>query len=654
MIKKILIANRGEIALRIIKTCKKLNIQTVALASKAEQNHPHIRYADFHEIINKESPAEVYLDQKLIIKTAKKHKVDAIHPGYGFLAENSEFSRAVQEAGLIFIGPKPETLHTLGDKAQTRQLALELKVPVVPGYNGEKQDQESLLEQAKKIGFPIMLKAVMGGGGRGMRKVDQASSFITELESAKKEAERLYANADMCIEKFVEQPRHIEIQVAGDNHENYIHLFERDCSIQRRFQKVVEFTPANIEAKLLDQLYSHALEIAKGSKLSGLATMEFLVSSKSQDLYFLEANPRIQVEHPVTEIACNLDLVELQFIIANDQVIKNIKPTKNAFALQARIYAEAPEKNFIASSGYLRDLNLPNFEDSFSLNQNCRCDHALFKGFELNQDFDPMLSKILVSANSYEQLKENGLNILRSTFISGIDTNLPLLISLFESDQLYKLNIQDLESFKANYQTKDAAAVAAHLINNAIKSNSPFDDNWRKTKTETTFNYYVKIPLIDKEQTEIALTKTVKNELFINQKKINAELTLLKQSRFILYYLLNIDAVNYAVITANPDSNLFFINGRLHIIEKSKEKNKKAEEQKGILLSPLPGKITKIHIKAGQKVNKGESLISIESMKIEHNIRSSSDENEIESILVEEGMNVNFEQELLKFKQSKL
>lgn len=663
MIKKILIANRGEIALRIIKTCRKLDIETIAIASKSELGHPHLKFADFIEVADKELPAEVYLDPNLIIATAKKFGADAIHPGYGFLAENSAFSQAVQNAGLIFIGPNPDTLITLGDKAQTRALAIELNVPVVPGYNGTQQEEKALLKQAIKIGFPLMLKAVMGGGGRGMRKVLDQSHFASELESAKKEAQRLYSNTDICIEKFVQEPRHIEIQVAGDSYGNFIHLFERDCSIQRRFQKVVEFSPANIEQEILNKLYKHAISVAKGSKLCGLATMEFLVSSKNNDIFFLEANPRIQVEHPVTEIICDQDLVELQIRIANGESIKLIKHEKKFFALQARIYAEAPEKNFIATSGKIRGLNFPNFENSFSLRQSslnnlsqdndCRLDHALYHGFELTQHFDPMLGKILVRANSYLELQQKALSVLNSIYILGIETNLPLLIALFKSELLYKLNIQDLENFKVDYKTKGIAAIACHLISNYQNNNSPYSQNWRNVNNKSCFSYYVTLYQEDK-QSEISLTKSDTAELFLNDTKIEAKLSLAAKSANVYYYQLEVNGVNYSVITASPsntNSYQLLLNGRLHLVEKIKEHQKTSDQQEGILISPLPGKVSKIHVKIGQKVSKGENLISIESMKIEHNIKSLSEENEIEAIYVTEGEGINFKQELLKFKQ---
>ena len=658
MIRRLLIANRGEIALRIIKSCKKLGIETISVGSQAEIGHPHLLHADLNLITEKQTPAEVYLDSSLLVDLARKHNADAIHPGYGFLSEQAEFAEKVKNSGIIFIGPSAATLNALGDKAQTRQLAISLGVPVAPGYDSKDQSEKNLLKQANSIGFPLLLKAVMGGGGRGMRKVQNQSDFLAELKSTQQEAKRLYNNSAICIEKLIVNPRHIEVQVAGDKDENYIHLFERDCSIQRRFQKIVEFSPAQaLDQKMLNTLYEYALKVAKGSKLEGLATMEFLVSSK--DIYFLEANPRIQVEHPVTELVTDLDLIELQIKIANGDSIKEIKPKLRGFAAEARVYAEIPEQDYLPSTGNIRALNLPNFLNSFKEQNGIRYDHALFCGFKINQHFDPMLVKVILKSDSYEALRISSLNALRDFYIQGIETNLALLISLFSDTKVFEFAAKELEEKRLSNDCSQIAAIVAFIHPLLNNSNSVFKGNWRNNglRNQNSHIYHVGSVIADKEKVSLSISLIERSSNEFKIKIGNKELTTSVLSSNLSQIILK---VNRVVYSAHFSSLLHIgltpieiqIDGRTHLVSKTTESDSISEKSKDLLLSPLPGKITKIHVAQGQKVSPGDCLISIESMKIEHSLKLPQSYNSgtiIEKICVEEGSNINAHQELIKY-----
>ncbi|MGN6312770.1 MAG: acetyl/propionyl/methylcrotonyl-CoA carboxylase subunit alpha [Rhodanobacteraceae bacterium] len=392
MFDSVLIANRGEIACRVIRTCRKLGIRSVAVYSEADANARHVRMADVAFPIGGPRPAESYLRGDVILEVAKKSGAQAIHPGYGFLSENAVFARACRDAGVAFIGPKPESIEAMGSKAEAKALMEKHAVPLVPGYHGEDQSEKTLLAQARKIGFPLMIKAAAGGGGKGMRIVRSEKEFADALASAQREAQGAFGDTRMILERYIEHPRHIEFQVFGDTHGNVIHLNERECSAQRRYQKVLEETPSPfLDAQRRAAMGKAAVAAAKAVDYIGAGTIEFIVGADG-DFHFMEMNTRLQVEHPVTEETLGLDLVEWQLRVASGEPLPLAQEQVQArgHAIEVRLYAEDPEQNFLPGSGWIETLALP--ESS----RHVRIDAGVDQGDSVSIFYDPMIAKLIV------------------------------------------------------------------------------------------------------------------------------------------------------------------------------------------------------------------------------------------------------------------
>ena len=390
MFNKILIANRGEIACRIIKTARRLGIETVAVYSTADKDALHVKLADQAFCIGEPATSASYLNIDAIIKAATLSGAQAIHPGYGFLSENPDFARACTKANLVFIGPSIEALNIMGSKQLAKQTLEKTDVPLTPGYHGVDQSDETLFDQAVKLGFPVLLKAANGGGGKGMRAVFKAQEFKQALDGARREATAFFANDTLLIEKLIQTPRHIEIQLMADNHGQVVHLFERDCSIQRRHQKIVEEAPAaNLPEELRQRLANAAITVAKAIHYSGAGTIEFLVENNT-NFYFMEMNTRLQVEHPVTEMITGLDLVEWQLRIAANEPLpcKQQDIKAHGHAIECRIYAEDPNNNFMPSIGQLHFLQEPHGEG-------VRIDTGVSVNASISMHYDPMISKLI-------------------------------------------------------------------------------------------------------------------------------------------------------------------------------------------------------------------------------------------------------------------
>src|SRR5690348_8048898 len=388
----VLIANRGEIACRVIRTCRKLGIRSVAVYSEVDANARHVRMADVAFPIGGPRPADSYLRGDVILEVARKSGARAIHPGYGFLSENAAFARACRDAGVVFIGPKPESIEAMGSKAEAKALMEKHGVPLVPGYHGEDQGEKTLLAQAKMIGFPLMIKAAAGGGGKGMRIVRAEKEFADALASAQREAQGAFGDARMILERYVEHPRHIEFQVFGDTHGNVIHLNERECSAQRRYQKVLEETPSPLlDAQRRAAMGAAAVAAAKAVDYVGAGTIEFIVGAEG-DFHFMEMNTRLQVEHPVTEETLGLDLVEWQLRIASGEPLPITQDRVQArgHAIEVRLYAEDPEQNFLPGSGKLDKLLLP------EASRHVRVDAGVDQGDSVSIFYDPMIAKLIV------------------------------------------------------------------------------------------------------------------------------------------------------------------------------------------------------------------------------------------------------------------
>jgi acetyl-CoA carboxylase biotin carboxylase subunit len=421
MMKSLLIANRGEIACRVIRTAQRLGIRAVAVYSDADAKALHVRMADEAVHIGPSPARESYLVGEKIIAAAKATGAEAIHPGYGFLSENADFAQAVIDAGLIWVGPKPASIRAMGLKDAAKKLMTEAGVPVTPGYLGENQDPKRLKKEADAIGYPVLIKAVSGGGGKGMRRVDEPGQFDDALESAKREAASAFGDDRLYIEKFLEKPRHVEIQVFADEHGNAIHLGERECSVQRRQQKVIEESPSCVlDERLREAMGEVAVRAAKAVDYRGAGTVEFLVDAH-RDFYFLEMNTRLQVEHPVTEMLTGLDLVRMQIEVAQGQrIIEQEQVVRRGHAIEARIYAEDPARGFLPSPGKITYLRLPG-------GPGIRDDSGVYTGWTVPQFYDPLISKLVAWAPTRPQAIERLIRALGDYTVHGITTNVAYL-----------------------------------------------------------------------------------------------------------------------------------------------------------------------------------------------------------------------------------
>lgn len=448
MIEKILIANRGEIALRIMKTARNMGIKTVAIFSEADRNAPHVIFADEAVCIGPPPSNESYLLGEKIIKVAKELAVDAIHPGYGFLSENANFAEQVEKSGMIFIGPKSHAIRVMGSKLAAKEAVKKYNIPMVPGTDEAITDVSGAKIIAEEIGFPILIKASAGGGGKGMRMVENVSEFEDQMKRAISEAENAFGDGSVFIEKFVTSPRHIEIQVLADNFGNTVHLFERECSIQRRHQKVVEEAPSSVlTPELRKQMGEAAVKVAKACDYVGAGTVEFLLDGK-HNFYFLEMNTRLQVEHPVTEMITGLDLVEQQINVANNEKLsfsqEDLKISGHAFEL--RVYAEDPLNNFMPSVGKLEVYRPPS-------GKNIRVDDGFTEGMQVPIQYDPMLSKLITYGKNRLEAMQTMLEAISEYDIDGVKTTLPFGKFVFQHEAFRSGNFDT--NFVKNYYSEE-------------------------------------------------------------------------------------------------------------------------------------------------------------------------------------------------------
>ncbi|MES1041047.1 acetyl-CoA carboxylase biotin carboxylase subunit [Peribacillus simplex] len=428
MIRKILIANRGEIASRIIRTCRKLGIHTVAVHSEADSDSPFVGLADEAYLLGGPRVQESYLNVNKILEIAKETGVEAIHPGYGFLSENADFARSCEEAGLIFIGPKPEIIQQMGNKVEARKKMEQAGLPLVPGFSRPLIDSAEAAAVADKIGYPVMLKAAAGGGGIGMQAVANEDELTKAFEGNQKRAQLFFGNGDMFIEKLIEKPRHIEIQVLADSFGNAVYLWERECSVQRRHQKVVEEAPSSfLDEETRNRMGTAAVKAVKSIGYSNAGTLEFLVDA-NKNFYFLEMNTRLQVEHPVTEEITGLDLVEQQIKIASGDKLEFTQSEikQDGHSIEVRIYAEDP-KTFYPAPGKITSMELPEGEG-------IRHELAVHGTSVVSHFYDPMIAKLVVSGDSRDNAIERLREALASYKIEGIKTNLPLLIEIISHE----------------------------------------------------------------------------------------------------------------------------------------------------------------------------------------------------------------------------
>jgi acetyl-CoA carboxylase biotin carboxylase subunit len=491
--KKILVANRGEIALRVMRTCKSMGISTVAIYSEADRNSPHVRFADEAVCVGPAASKESYLKIDTILEVCKNLKVDGVHPGYGFLSENATFAKACQDNGIIFIGPSVEAIETMGSKLAAKQAVSHFDVPLVPGTDQPITDIEEAKKLATAIGFPILIKASAGGGGKGMRNVNNLDEFEEQMKLAVSEATSAFGDGSVFIEKFVTSPRHIEIQILGDSHGNIVYLFERDCSVQRRHQKVVEEAPsAVLSPALRKKMGEAAVQVAKSVNYLGAGTVEFIVNA-NLDFYFLEMNTRLQVEHPVTEMITGIDLVKEQINIAKGEKISFSQEDLkiNGHAIELRVYAEDPSNNFLPDIGKLEVYQIPTGEG-------VRVDDGFDEGMDIPIYYDPMIAKLIAHGTNRQDAIEKLKNAIHNYKIEGVKTTLPfgtfvLNHAAFTTGNFDTKFVENY--FHPNEINKDELKLAALIASKLQKENSAnfvvFEEtenvqnsNWRKSRIE--------------------------------------------------------------------------------------------------------------------------------------------------------------------------
>ena len=659
MIKKILIANRGEIACRIIKTANKMNIKTVAVYSEADKHADFVKLADESYLIGPSSPNESYLVIKKIIEIAKKSKSDAIHPGYGFLSENYNFVKALEKEKIKFIGPNKNAITKMGDKIESKNLANKLKLNIIPGHTEAIKDPKKAIKISEKIGFPVLLKASAGGGGKGMRIVESRKDLEANLKAAQSEALNSFGDDRVFIEKYITNPRHIEIQILCDKHGNQIHLGERECSIQRRYQKVIEECPSSfVDKELREAMAEQALRLAKEVKYDSAGTVEFVVDN-DRNFYFLEMNTRLQVEHPVTELVTGIDLVE-QMINCADGKKLNLKQKDinlNGWSIESRIYAEDPLKDFLPSIGRLIDYHEPQQKNKTEIIRN---DTGVSGGSDISIFYDPMISKLAVHEKTRTKAIDLMINALQQYYITGVDHNIAFLISTLKNKDFRSGSIST-NFIKENYpkgyyfnyglsksliEKFNYAAIFIYKKLNINITNLDLSVISKKITSDFEIKSH---KLIDKNLSMIVVHKNkeiVLHSLWkINQKimelNINDEKCFVKINKINNFnqFSITIEDCSLDLIVA-PNKNKALFDYMPEI---------KREDLSKKLISPMPGLIKSINIKKGQLIKQGEELVIIEAMKMENILKSEKD-CLVEDVLIKEGSSVSTDEVLITFK----
>ncbi len=661
MLKKILIANRGEIACRIIKTARKMGIKTVSICSNPDLNSPHVNLADEYVNIGGNTSTESYLIIGKIISAIKETGADAVHPGYGFLSENVNFRNEVQKIGKIFIGPPSEAISSMGDKIQSKKIAKSAGVSVVPGGLEVIPDIKEALKQAKEIGYPLIVKASAGGGGKGMRVVFNDEELKGSFNSAVNEAKVSFGDDRVFIEKFIEFPKHIEVQVLGDQFGNFVHLGERECTIQRRHQKVIEEAPSIFVDNILrKKMVSQAIQLAKAVGYYSAGTVEFVVD-KDKNFYFLEMNTRLQVEHPVTELITRIDLVEQMIKVAAGEKLPFTQDAIkfNGTAIECRIYAEDSAKNFLPSIGRLTRYIEP--KGKF-----IRVDSGVVEGSEISMFYDPMISKLCSHTKSRKETILEMINALDKYLIEGVKTNRDFISNILQNPKFEE----------GNYST----AFIQENYPNGYNSYSTEISNKTQLYAVTTFvNYKYLLRAASISNQLKGFNKTVENNWCVIDKNENFDVSI-SFNNFNKSYDIYVDKkyvnlksnwnIGYPLFSAIIDNNLLYFSikrngpryvinhkGALHNIlvlsKRHSELNKimiprKKEDKSKFLMAPMPGLLVSILVKKNQVIEENQPLAVIEAMKME-NIIKSEKKTKIRKINCKEGDSLEVDQVILEF-----
>ena len=634
---KILIANRGEIALRVIRTARAMGYRTVAVYSTADADSRHVREADQAVWIGEALPAESYLRVDEIIKAAKLSGADAIHPGYGFLAENAALPKACQDAGIVFIGPSADAIVAMGHKAEAKRLMENAGVPCVPGYQGKDQSEGRLSEEAERIGFPVMIKATAGGGGRGMRLVENAKDFADALRSAKSEAQSAFGDPEVILERAIIEPRHIEIQIMADRYGNAIHFGERDCSIQRRHQKVVEEAPSPaVNDELRQKMGETAVAAVKAIGYEGAGTLEFLLD-KDGNYYFMEMNTRLQVEHPVTEAITGLDLVELQLRVAAGEglPIGQEEITYNGHAIEVRLCAESPRQSFMPQSGCMQLWQMP---DSI------RVEDALESGAEIPPFYDSMIAKLISYGRSREEARRKLISALQDTVALGVETNQEFLVRCLEHPVFIDggattafVNDHGEALLEPDAETEARAlALAAAMLYAAAPNNGK--SSISQIAHRLPVNYHFEI---NGEEQKVDVLKQDDGMFAITADKQTCSLQIVSAKDSIVSFIC--DGLTEKAVFLRQDSLLLFqYRGHAYRVQDLTYAAASLGGEGGSdgkVRSSMNGRVVAIHVAVGDKVEAGQPLLVLEAMKMEH-VHTAPVAGEIVDIHVTEGEQV--------------
>ena len=636
MIKKILIANRGEIAIRIMRTVAQLGMKSVAIYSSADRFSMHASMADEAYCVGLPEPQHSYLNIEKIINIALQTQVDAIHPGYGFLSENPDFARACEKNNIIFIGPTSQAMADVGSKQRAKELLQQTSVPMIEGYHAANPSDEELLDAAHKIGFPLVIKAAHGGGGKGLKIVHNSSEWQVNLQSARREAKKYFNNDELLLEKFIDSPRHLEVQVFGDHHGNLIHLFERDCSVQRRQQKIIEEAPAvNLSPKIRKKLYQYAIEVAKKFAYTNAGTVEFLLTTDNK-LYFMEMNARLQVEHPITEAITGIDLVDLQINIAQGHPIPFLQPLQpKGHAIECRICAEQPKQDFKPSQGQINNLSWP---------KDGRVDTGVSNKSIIHGHYDSLLAKEITIAETRKRAIYQMQKMLHATTITGVDTNLNYLSAILKNPIWAKggvainfLATENLFPFEINPYLIILAGCAIE-----IQGKSPL------TLFSNTAPLYW--PL------EFSLDNILYNMQIVDIAADNFTVLYESQRHQVFF---SICAQQLCIEFAEKSyqlkyvrqKNITIISTKDHSYELHQSSNKTATLHNQTLetkiRAPMAATIVAVYKKTGDEVKKGDALVVLEAMKMEHTIYA-PENGHLTALFFTEGQQIQDGSELLE------